>query len=148
MTETRTTRASRTTTHGTAARSARRRLAGVLVAGALLTTLEAVVCATPAPAAQLDFSCSDAALILGDGDERLQFSLVGETVGAAATIGNLLCFVNDRRCACVRNATDGDRSESTSFSREVGRIIASCFNANPGRPLSGISQEAVLNVCR
>lgn len=127
-------------------RHAGRRRAGAL-AGALVAAALALLPAR-ADAVQLDYTCRDAADVLTIGDERLQFSLVGETVGAAATLGNLLCFVGDRRCSCTRNATDGDRVESDSFSREVGRIIASCFTANPGRRLSGISQEALLNVCR
>ncbi len=122
------------------------RRAGALTA--LLAAAALALLAAPAHAVQLDYTCRDAADILSFGDERLQFSLVGEMVGAAATLGNLLCFVGDRRCSCARNSTDGDRVESDSLSREVGRIIASCFTANPGRRLSGISQEALLKVCR
>jgi hypothetical protein len=100
-----------------------------------------------APAAQLDYTCELAAAILSSGDERLQFSLVGETVGTAAMLANLACFVGDGRCSCLRRSTDGDRDESTRFSREVGRLIASCFTSEPDRSLSGISQQAVLTVC-
>jgi len=103
--------------------------------------------AAPASAAQLDYTCGDAANILSFGDERLQFSLVGETVGAAGMLANLACFVGDRRCTCLRRTTDSDRGESEQYSREVGRLIAQCFGSNPNRNLSGISQEAALNVC-
>ena len=89
----------------------------------------------------------DAANILSFGQESLQFSLVGETVGAAGLLANLACFVGDRRCSCLRNTTNSDRGESNQFSREVGRIIAGCFTSNPSRNLSGISQEAALNIC-
>lgn len=99
-------------------------------------------------AVQLDYTCDVAANILSAGDERLQFSLAGETIGAAALLANLACFVGDRRCSCLRNATDSDRNENTQFAREVGRIIGGCFVSSPNRTLSGISQEAVLNVCR
>ena len=98
-------------------------------------------------AVQLDYTCRDAANILSFGQESLQFSLVGETVGAAGLLANLACFVGDRRCSCLRNTTNSDRGESNQFSREVGRIIAGCFTSNPSRNLSGISQEAALNIC-
>ena len=98
-------------------------------------------------AVQLDYTCRDAANILSFGSESLQFSVVGETVGAAGMLANLACFVGDRRCGCLRNTTNSDRGESTSFSREVGRIVAACRGSNPNRNLSGISQEAALNVC-
>ena len=98
-------------------------------------------------AVQLDYTCRDAADIISFGSESLQFSVVGETVGAAGMLANLACFVGDRRCGCLRNTTNSDRGESTSFSREVGRIVAACRGSNPNRNLSGISQEAALNVC-
>ena len=123
----------------------RNRLGTLVVAAAALLG----VAASPqrALALQLDYTCRDAANILSFGEESLQFSLVGETVGAAGMLANLACFVGDGRCACLRNATNSDRGESNQFSREVGRIIASCFGANPSRNLSGISQEAALNIC-
>ena len=101
-----------------------------------------------ASAVQLDYTCGIAASILTGDDERLQFSLIGETIGAASVIANLVCFVGDGRCSCLRRATDGDRDENTRFAQEVGRIIAGCLGSNPSRSLSGISQEAALNVCR
>lgn len=117
----------------------------MLVSSLLLTG--ALALPDRASAAQLDYTCSDAANILSFGDERLQFSLVGETIGAAGMLANLACFVGDRRCGCLRNATNSDRSESDSYSREVGRLIGACVGPNPNRSLSGISQEAALNVC-
>jgi hypothetical protein len=113
-----------------------------------LALLAAVAMPGVARAVQLDYTCGIAAQILSNGDERLQFSLAGETVGTVGMIANLACFVGDGRCSCLRRATDGDRDESTRFSQEVGRIIAGCFDADPSRSLSGISQEAVLNICR
>jgi len=113
-----------------------------------LALLAAVAMPRVALAVQLDFSCEVAAAILSGDNERLQFALVGETVGAAAMIANLVCFVGDGRCSCLRRATDGDRDENSRFVQEAGRIIAGCFVSNPNRSLSGISQEAVLNVCR
>lgn len=123
---------------------ARRPLLGPAVALALLA-----VVAVPrvARAVQLDYTCAVAASILSGDDERLQFSLIGETVGTAAMIANLACFVGDGRCSCLRRATDSDRDENDRFAREVGRIIASCFVSSPNRSLSGISQEAALNLC-
>ncbi|MFN8600113.1 MAG: hypothetical protein U0842_06550 [Candidatus Binatia bacterium] len=121
------------------------RLAALVVAAAVLLGIAASP--SRAFAVQLDYTCRDAANILSFGQESLQFSLVGETVGAAGLLANLACFVGDRRCSCLRNTTNSDRGESNQFSREVGRIIAGCFTSNPSRNLSGISQEAALNIC-
>ena len=113
-----------------------------------LALLAAIGVPRIASAVQLDYTCEVAASILTNDDERLQFSLIGETIGAASMIANLVCFVGDGRCACLRSATDGDRDENSRFAQEVGRIIAGCLVSNPSRSLSGISQEAALNVCR
>ena len=121
------------------------RLAALVVAAAVLLGIAASP--SRAFAVQLDYTCRDAADIISFGSESLQFSVVGETVGAAGMLANLACFVGDRRCGCLRNTTHSDRGESSSFSREVGRIVAACRGSNPNRNLSGISQEAALNVC-
>lgn len=113
-----------------------------------LALLAAVGVPRIASAVQLDYSCEISAAILTGDDDRLKFSLVGETIGAASMIANLVCFVGDGRCGCLRRVTDGDRDENSQFAQELGRIIAGCVGSNPSRSLSGISQEAALNVCR
>lgn len=100
-----------------------------------------------ADAIQLNFSCEQAALAITSGVQSLEFNVVGQTVGTAGMLGDLLCFVGDRRCSCFRNATEGDSPVSSQFAREVGRILASCLSSAPNRSLSGVSQQAVIAVC-
>lgn len=113
----------------------------------LIASGAALVVPAPAHAVQLDMDCGIAADVALFGDENLQFNLVGQTVGTAGMLANLLCFVGDSRCSCFRNLSESNSSLSTAYAREVGRLIGICAVSNPGRRLSGVSQEAGLNVC-
>ncbi len=115
---------------------------------ALFAVIIAGMCLAPsAQAVQLNLTCENAVLALQSGNDTLEGTVVGVAIGAAGMIGDLLCFIGDRRCNCLRNVTDGDRSENDDFSRELGSILDVCRTSAPGRSLSGIAQEAARDVC-
>ncbi len=101
----------------------------------------------PACAVQLNLSCATAAEALSSDDRLLEGTVVGLGIGAAGMIGDLLCFVADPRCTCLRNVTNSDSPRNDQFAAELGRILASCRVAAPNRTMSGIGQEAALRVC-
>ena len=122
------------------------RFSGLLLTCAVF--LASLALPRAASAIQLDVDCGLAADILLSGDQELQLNVVGQTSGTAGMLANLLCFVGDRRCSCMRNLTETDSGLSIQYAREVGALIAGCSFSDPGRRLSGVSQEAATNVCR
>jgi hypothetical protein len=114
----------------------------------LLGSLGVLAFLTEVAATQFDWSCRESAAILDDpnADPLLFGYVTGTAVGSAGMLGNLLCFVGDSRCRCLREATDTDGRIALFFDR-VRSIVKSCAASAPNRNLSGISQQAVLEVC-
>ncbi len=117
----------------------------------LVILLTATLGPPRANALETNLTCSDAGDILAAGSAAraiLQATVLGLLVGGADMIGDLLCFVGDRRCGCLRNTTESDNSRNTDLARRAGEINRGCRSANPNRQMSGIAQQAALDVCR
>ena len=75
-------------------------------------------------------------------------SVFGVIVGATGEIANLLCFVGDRRCACLRNATDNERPAWDRLLAGLDAILPSCVGRPSGnRNLTGMAQQATATAC-
>lgn len=114
-----------------------------------LTLFATLLAPAQSRAVQLDTTCAVTFNGIINGSELLQGTLVGQMIGTVGMLANLLCFVGDPQCNCFRNLTDSDSFRNDQFTDAVAEIIAQCSSGpNSGRRLSGISQEAALNVCR
>jgi hypothetical protein len=104
---------------------------------------------TPARAVQLDITCNlfvDA--LQPSASDDIGFYVTGITTGAVGELANLLCFVGDRRCSCLRNITDSDRPARLRFNDDMLDVVDTCYNRPSGnRNLSGMSQQAALVTC-
>lgn len=124
-----------------------------LAAVAMLVAAGLCVSSAPAGAVQLDMSCDEFGAVLlacdrGTANDIACGATIGITWGAAGELANLLCFVQDRRCGCLRNTTDSDRPASDRFIEELASVAVSCFRGPSGdRNLSGMSQQAALATC-
>jgi hypothetical protein len=117
---------------------------------ALLVAAGVFFSTTPARAFQLDMTCNQFvdALALEPGEDELAYTAVGVTVGAVGELANLLCFVGDRRCSCLRNATDNDRPALERWLDDLFDVVDTCYGRPSGnRNLSGMSQQAALVTC-
>ncbi len=116
---------------------------------ALLVAAGVFFSTTPARAFQLDLTCNQFAEALQpDAPDRESSRAVGVTVGAVGELANLLCFVGDRRCSCLRNITDSDRAANDRFLEDLTDVAETCFNRpSGGRNLSGMCQQAALATC-
>ncbi len=108
-----------------------------------------VVAPTRSDAVQFDTTCSVAAQGIISGNDILVQNLIGQSVGVTGMLANLVCFVGDSRCTCLRRATDSDRIENDRFVEALASVLAGCaFSSNSGRRYSGVIQEAALTTCR
>ena len=113
----------------------------LMVAGFFFST-------TPARAVQLDMTCNQFIQALQPPADELSYAAVGMTIGAVGELANLLCFVGDRRCSCLRNITDSDRAANDRFLEDLTDVAETCFNRPSGnRNLSGMCQQAALATC-
>ncbi len=117
------------------------------LAAASVLALVWLAVAGDARAVQLDLSCVDAGNALLSGDPQAQLVVVSEAVGSTGMLANLACFVEDRRCHCLRDVTESDSFRSDEWAKAVADVLARCFASEPGRSLSGIALEASLDVC-
>ncbi len=116
---------------------------------ALLVAAGVFFSTTPARAFQLDYTCNQyvAALQPAQSD-IIKGAAVGMTIGAVGELANLLCFVGDRRCNCLRNITDSDRPANERFYDDLFDVVDTCYNRpSGGRNLSGMCQLAALVTC-
>jgi hypothetical protein len=104
---------------------------------------------TPARAVQLDLTCNQFIQALQPSvPDTVSGAAVGMTIGAVGELANLLCFVGDRRCSCLRNITDSDRAANDRFLEDLTDVAETCFNRpSGGRNLSGMCQQAALATC-
>lgn len=104
--------------------------------------------AVPAGATQLTCgSLSDAFGGSSVDEQNVHNAFAFGTVGA---LGDLLCFVADPRCPCFREITDFQnpiRPKTADFAEALGRISRDCSQASRDRLLSGMAQQAALEVC-
>ncbi len=116
--------------------------------------LTAVVCvlAVEAPkeavAAPLEFTCGEAGVVLFADREALKAPIYDQAVGVTSMLRNLLCFVGDTRCSCLREVGDGADPRYEEFKIELARTVGRCNGEDPDRSLSGAVQEAVFEVCK
>lgn len=113
--------------------------------------LAAAVVLAPAlaRATQLDTTCSIASTGITSGSEALRNNLVGQIIGVTGMIANLVCFVGDPRCTCLRRSTDTDFAANDRLIEEVAAVVAGCaFSSDRNRNFSGVIQEGALNACR
>ncbi len=104
------------------------------------------------PEGQLDFTCNRLGEIINDASLGISDDLIplveGLQYGSAGSLGNLLCFVGDERCPCLRELTDDETSRHREFNRRFRQIVAACWNTPTGsRNATGIAQEAALEIC-
>lgn len=105
--------------------------------------------ATPVRAASGDPTCAVAAETLSGDDELSTAVYAGLIVGVTAMLANLVCFVADYRCDCLRRATDPEMPEFDQLVGEAFEILRACRDAsNSDRSFSGVVQEAALKTCR
>ncbi len=104
---------------------------------------------TPARAVQLDLTCNQFIQALQPSvPDTVSGAAVGMTIGAVGELANLLCFVGDRRCSCLRNATDNARPALERFVSDLVDVVDTCYGRpSGGRKLSGMSQQAALATC-
>ncbi len=116
---------------------------------ALLVAAGVFFSTTPARAYQRDITCNEFVLALQpSAPDDVGFWAVGQTIGAVGELANLLCFVGDRRCSCLRNITDSDRAANDRFLEDLTDVAETCFNRpSGGRNLSGMCQQAALVTC-
>ncbi len=116
---------------------------------ALLVAAGVFFSTTPARAFQLDLTCNQfVEALLDDAPGGESSRAVGVTVGAVGELANLLCFVGDRRCSCLRNATDNARPALERFVSDLVDVVDTCYGRpSGGRKLSGMCQQAALVTC-
>ena len=116
---------------------------------ALLVAAGVFFSTTPARAVQLDLTCNQFIQALQPSvPDTVSGAAVGMTIGAVGELANLLCFVGDRRCSCLRNITDSDRAANDRFLEDLTDVAETCFNRPSGnRNLSGMCQQAALVTC-
>jgi hypothetical protein len=102
---------------------------------------------SPSAAESLDLPCSEALARLGGKDPQASADAVGQTTGTVAMLGNLLCFVGDARCDCLREIADTESSLRGQFTDALSALLGDCALSDPDRSLSGVSQQAAFEVC-
>jgi len=70
-------------------------------------------------------------------------------VAAVATWSDLLCFLDDSRCACFRAIAEAESGapKFEDWRARMGDVRASCLADEPERTLSGMAQEAAFLAC-
>lgn len=106
-----------------------------------------VLLALPATARANRFDCEAVSGVGSSGPEAER--LAAYAYGTVDTLGNILCFVGDPRCDCLRSITPvAGSNEQTEFSKLWKGIVASCASGSSRRrSFSGIAQEAALELC-
>ncbi len=79
-------------------------------------------------------------------DELLTF-IIGQQFGVPAFLRNLLCFTGDPRCSCLENLLRSETSEFAAYSVKLDQVLTDCAQNAPTRSLSGVAQQAALDVC-
>jgi hypothetical protein len=116
---------------------------------ALLVAAGVFFSTTPARAVQLDMTCNlFIAALQPSAPDEIGFAAVGVTIGAVGELANLLCFVGDRRCNCLRNINETDKPARDRFADDLFDVVDTCYNRPSGnRNLSGMCQQAALVTC-
>ncbi len=116
---------------------------------ALLVAAGVFFSTTPARAFQRDITCNEFVLALQpSAPDDVGFWAVGQTIGAVGELANLLCFVGDRRCNCLRNINETDKPARDRFADDLFDVVDTCYNRPSGnRNLSGMCQQAALVTC-
>ena len=104
--------------------------------------------AVPAGATQLTCGSLSDALEGSSVDEQNVHNAFA--FGSVGGLGELLCLAADPRCPCFRETTDFQhpiRPDPADFAEAFGRISRDCSQPSRDRLLSGVAQQAALEVC-
>lgn len=98
-------------------------------------------------AAPLEYDCREALLDLASGDLLLERLVEEQSLGTVFTLRNLNCFVDDSKCSCLQEMSDSETARHELARNAVVGVLNGCFDSAPDRSLSGVVQEAIVNVC-